>query len=628
MTKVATLSADLDVKTSRFEAGLARARARTKETQSTIEKFATASQKSFKLAGAGVNGIVGQYAALKAGIATVIGAAGLTMLIKKQIESNSAIKDGADRLQLSTDALQKYQYMAKLVGISNEQLETIITKLNAKIADGSYKYKNAEEGLNSIADAVKNAKTQAQVGTVVNDAFGAKLGSKVIPLLKEGSAGLKAMGDEAQRTGNVISANTIEATDKLGDTLDTLVSTIQKSFSQGFLDEIVGASGDLRDVYADPEFAKNIQNIGSLFGDLAENALWLVSVIGELIGKYKELSALSKGSYGMDEKFFDWASKNFDSPKHQRQRALKKLGLEGQALGPGGDTGRMMRMGAGLMGQPMPSLAAPAKTPPWKPGGNTTEQDAKSIKAIFDALQKESDELTVQIDLYGQKTSVIERARKLMEIQNKLAADGIVLSKDEQAALIKKLDLMAQQKDLLEQQEEYQKTQEEFVGIIRNSFEEAITSGESLSDVLKNLVKDLAKMALQKSLLDPLFGNGQPGNNGILGGILGQIGGAIFGSMPSHATGQKRVPFDMVARVHKDEEIVPARQTRNRGGRGELNINIVDKNNTKVTEQKSADPGIDLELVLDRANARNINRPGTDTSKALSAMQSKSLVRR
>jgi len=629
-TKVASLSADLSVRTSSFEAGLARARKRVQETQGTLEKFSASSAKGFRSTASGIDTLVGGFTRLKVGIATVIGAAGLTTLVKRQIEAASAINDMSERLQIGTDALQKYQFAAKLVGTSSETLETAVTKLNAKIGDGSYKYKNAEEGLNRIAEAVKNAKDDTQRLNIVNDAFGAKLGSKMLPLLKAGAQGLKDMGDQAERTGNVIDSKTIKATDELGDKLDTLISTMQKSFSQGFLDELVGSSGDLADIYNDPEFAKNVQNIGALFGDLAVTAMKLVSTIGYLIEKYKELSDLSKGSYGMDEKFFDWASKNFDSPKHQHERVIKKMGM-GSALG--GDMNRMMRMGAGLMQDRVTAPGTPA-TRKWSPSGSTTsgntdDQSAKSIKAIFDNLQKETSELRLQNDLYGEKTSVIERARKESEIQNRLTSDGIVLTKGQQAQLQKYLDLLQQQKELQDRNAEYQQTMQDFTGLLRDSFEQAITSGGDLGDIIQGLIKDIAKMALQKQLLDPLFGNGTSGSTGILGQVIGTIGSAIFGSAPSHATGQANVPRDMLAFVHKNEEIVPARQTRgNQRGNGGINVKVVDNAGNKVTAQESSEPDVDLEIILDRANARNINRPGTDTNRALSSLQGRRPVRR
>ena len=59
---------------------------------------------------------------------------------------------------MTTDDLQKFQYAVGLSGVTSEQLEAALTHLNAKIADGSLKYKNVTDGFFSIAEAVRTAK--------------------------------------------------------------------------------------------------------------------------------------------------------------------------------------------------------------------------------------------------------------------------------------------------------------------------------------------------------------------------------------------------------------------------------------------------------------------------------------
>lgn len=620
MTTVAKLSADLDVKTSRFEAGLARARKHAKDTQTVLDRFNVIGKKGFSAVSGGIDTMVGKFNALKAGIATVIGAAGLTALIKSQVSAASAIKDTADRLQIGTDALQKYQFAAKMVGTRAETLETAITKLNVKIGDGSYKYKNAEEALASIAEAMKNAKTSAERTAIVNDAFGAKLGAKMIPMLKDGAAGLKAMGDEAKRVGAILSKDTIEAADKLGDVLDTLFDVISKSFSKGFLDEVVGSTGDLRDIFTDPNFSESIKNIGGLFGDLAKQALELVSYVGKLIGQFQELRKDSQAY---------WSSNPLDKDKRALEYMLKSGAdvFQGDVDMEGGLTAPMF----GGAKKPAAKTGTPApKTTPFKFSTDTTKQTQDKIKAVLDGLKKETDALVVENQLYGQKASVIERARKQTEIQNKLTADGIVLTKDQQAQVSKYLDLLEEQKQLQADQQKYNETMQEFSDVIRSSFEQAIESGADLSDVLQGLLKDIEKLVFKKMVLDPLFGDGTAGNGGFLTGILGSIGGAIFGappSVPSHATGQARVPYDMMARLHKGEQVITAQQANGAGRGTELNVQVVNNNASKVTT-KTGENGVDLQVMIDNAVAKNVSRQGSSTQRALSAQASRTLVRR
>lgn len=209
------------------------------------------------------------FAQIAVAIASAASAGGLAVLTKNAIASASALKDTSERLQIGTADLQKYQFAAKLVGIEADTLETGLTKLNAKIADGTYKYDNTTEALISVAEAIKNAKNDTERLAIANDAFGAKMGSKFLPLLKDGADGLKILGDQAEATGNVINSQTIEAADNLGDRLDVLTSTIKNNFTQGFLDEFISQSSEASDIYKDPAFVESVQDLGTAFGYIA-----------------------------------------------------------------------------------------------------------------------------------------------------------------------------------------------------------------------------------------------------------------------------------------------------------------------------------------------------------------------
>lgn len=631
MTKVASLTADLSVKTSNFEAGLQRAGTRLGVFNRQTNSFFNSNKKGFAAVGGGVDTLVGKFNVLKGSIAAVVGAAGLTALIKQQITAASAIKDTADRLELGTTALQKYQYAAKQVGIDNETLEQGIGKLNAKIADGSLKYKSAGDGLNSIADAVKNAKTSQERLNIVNDQFGDKLGKKMLPMLKNGAAGLRALGDEAERTGSVIKDSTIQAADQLGDNLDALVTTIEKNFSQGFLDQLVGQSSSLRDVYTDPKFSEGIKNLGGAFGDLAAEILKAAAALGTFIGWYQELAdKVHKWDQEAWDKIMKAGSDAFDSPE-AKKRLANKMGAKqyplavGEVYGPtmGGKMG-----GAGTPDIPTGKPSAFGKT------GKTTKELSDATKAIFDGLKNETDQLKIQTDMYGQKASAIERARKEMEIQNKLSADGITLTKAQKAQLEEYLDKLGQQKQLQEDQEKYNETMKEFNDVVKDSFSDAILNGGKLSNVFNSLSQQIIKMAAQKAILEPLFGNGTAGSTGLFTSFLGAVGSAIFGGPPavpaaSHATGQARVPYDMNVRVHKNEKIVPASENM-RGGGGQLTVKVIDRNNSKITEgaQKQTSNGTELELMVDRATAKKIGQRGSQTNQALGAYNSRATVRR
>lgn len=111
-------------------------------------------------------------------------------------------------------------------------------------------------------------------------------------------------------------------------------------------------------------------------------------------------------------------------------------------------------------------------------------------------------------------------------------------------------------------------------------FEDAIVEGKKLSDVLKAIEQDIARIIIRKAITEPLAG----AVSGAIGGIdFGGIFGGLFGGstplpqdftsdFPAFASGTDYVPRTGLALVHEGERIIPAAQ--NRGGGDTYNIAI------------------------------------------------------
>ena len=135
---------------------------------------------------------------------------------------------------------------------------------------------------------------------------------------------------------------------------------------------------------------------------------------------------------------------------------------------------------------------------------------------------------------------------------------------------------------------------------------------------------DILRLAIRKSITEPLF-SGMTGE----GGIFSSIGGALFGGVPSHATGIDYVPRDMMARIHKGEMVVPANDAnairRGSSGGGDLSVNVINNVGAKVSTSTT---GTDLNVMIDHAVAENLSRPGSKSNQALAAQRNRTLVRR
>ena len=227
----------------------------------------------------------------------------------------------------------------------------------------------------------------------------------------------------------------------------------------------------------------------------------------------------------------------------------------------------------------------------------------------------------------------------------KAAVDAQVSTTEETVSNLK--TIMTQQsavadqvvEDLAEQDAAIQKsskTMQEFGATFSSATEEAILSGEKLSDVLKGLEKDLIRLALRKYVLEPAFngifgGGNQSGllsttfsarGNVFAGGSLVPFAqGGILSSAAMFPLGKNRIG---VAGESGPEAIIPLKRTRSgdlgvaaqMGGGGTI-VNVYAPPGSSVSEERSQDNGMErINIYIDEATAGNI-RPGTKTYRAL-----------
>jgi minor tail protein len=145
---------------------------------------------------------------------------------------------------ISTEELSKLRYAATLSDVSNEQLSTGLAKLarsmesaaggsgesaaafralGVSVVDAQGNLRGTDEVLMDIATAFAQSEDGAAKAAVAQQIFG-RSGAELIPLLNSGAAGLKAMGDEAERFGVVISGETAKAAETFNDNLTRIAA--------------------------------------------------------------------------------------------------------------------------------------------------------------------------------------------------------------------------------------------------------------------------------------------------------------------------------------------------------------------------------------------------------------------
>jgi hypothetical protein len=190
--------------------------------------------------------------------AAVVGGA-VFAATKQTADAGTAQFEGAQSAGLSVEAYGRLSYAFKQSGVDAAQAQKLFIALNdaqagtsteaqktraaiqglgvsfTKLGDGST---DTERLLSDLADKFQKMPDGAQKSAIAAEIFGKRIGSKLIPFLNEGRAGIARLTAEAQRMGVVFNKDTAAASDQFGDSLDKLLSSfagLRNAFTTPFL---------------------------------------------------------------------------------------------------------------------------------------------------------------------------------------------------------------------------------------------------------------------------------------------------------------------------------------------------------------------------------------------------------
>ena len=177
-----------------------------------------------------------------------VAAKGLSSLIDLGI---AAGKDADDLLAmakqtgLSTDALQKMSYAANLIDVDVSTIassvskmrkaldknEGIFEKIGVQTRDANDQYRTTEEIFNDVVVALGNIENETERDIIAMEIFG-KNADELAGILDDGGAALKALGEEAENKGLIISEEDVQKAGEFNDQIDKLKAQLKGSFGQ------------------------------------------------------------------------------------------------------------------------------------------------------------------------------------------------------------------------------------------------------------------------------------------------------------------------------------------------------------------------------------------------------------
>ena len=197
--------------------------------------------------------------ALGAGLVGGAIIAGFGMATKQFAQTADDLDEMSQRTGMSTTALQKLGYAAKLSGGSLDGLEGSVKKMQMYLHAASQEgggtssalkqlgldIKNLqglkpEDQFMAIAEALATIEDPTTRAALAVEVFG-RSGTDLLPILADGKQGLKDMQNEAQELGNIMGEDTVKKGAELNDTLDKLdmsMKALQNSIGAALAPEL------------------------------------------------------------------------------------------------------------------------------------------------------------------------------------------------------------------------------------------------------------------------------------------------------------------------------------------------------------------------------------------------------
>lgn len=266
-------------------------------------KAATASAKSLRNMDKNIEGLNGSFKGLERGaknIAGVFAAAFSVDSIRNVVSATAEIGSLSRTLGLTAEQFQAYRFAAEQAGIEQSAFSSNLTAFVKRVGEaqngvgplvsGLKNYDQAlldavtnardqNEAFNLIADAIQDAESATEAAAIANAAF-SRSGVAMVEVLRDGSQGLAAAREEAERLGIIIGDDLVESAEKFDAKLNLLQQQLKAGFSANVLEGLVSGFFIAQKVFADIQFALN-----TLFANVAGSA--------EKIGKFIEFAFTS-----------------------------------------------------------------------------------------------------------------------------------------------------------------------------------------------------------------------------------------------------------------------------------------------------------------------------------------------
>lgn len=255
-----------------------------------------------------VSAISGEVAEKTKGISMAAGVAAGGMLAMAYNAATTAddLLTLANTSGFSVEELQKLQYASSFVDVSMETMTGSVTKLTKNMASGNKVFdqlgisitdqngnmRDATDVWYEALEALGNIQNETERDQVSMEVFG-KSAMEMAGIVDDGGAALKALGEEAEATGNILSKDAVEDAVAFNDQMDELKGKATMAFFEAgaaLADTLVPALESLVDV---------ITSVLSWFGNLDGSTQAFILTILGLVAAISPIAGIISTITGM-----------------------------------------------------------------------------------------------------------------------------------------------------------------------------------------------------------------------------------------------------------------------------------------------------------------------------------------
>ena len=647
---VGALRVELSANAAQFEKDMGKAR----DSVRNSTKSMTSSFDGFR------RGLMSSVSALLSLRSAAIAAAGVGafgLLVKKTLDAAGALVDTADKIGITTGKLQEYRYAAEQSGMTTDELDSAVSKFSRNMGDLGKSSSETQTTLKDLnpellrtlrstndvsrqldiaVDGLAAIENPAKRGAVAVALFG-RSGQAMVNMANDA----RKLRDEARALGLVVEDSLLRNAESAGDKLDTLAKVLGVQMTNAVLKlapQIQQLAENL--IRALPAMLDFIQRGGEMIGVWDKPA---ATRMLEIAVEMRQLSAelatatgpagglLSVMTGGQDPEFIrekialltDEYNRLADSLKaSQRGTVVNNITPMGDDSGP--DIAALKERKAEF------ERAGKAIESDWV----THLEEMKKINdefndSLIDMGRAIRQEIETPLEHYNAKV-----------VQLNIALRTGVISQDEFTRAMEKAEKTYKDND--EQLKKNRELVNDLGLTFTSAFEDAVVSGGKLSDILQGLEQDLLRLALRKTITEPLFA----ALGGVDWGGMFSFGSGAASTAPTYANsamGPASIgyanggAFTVGGVAGTDKNLVQFRATKGErvtiqtpgqmddGGAvtmigGDVQVNVYAPEGSKTETRESQGPGgRTIDVIIDEAVAKNIGTPGSRTGRALNA---------